>query len=1065
MEPVGQAQMPNVKSQKRALALTVMCALGLVAVVLAAVAVTSHYQIETRGMPSGFPGPIAYAGTPRWGVNVALEQYDDDALQRNLDAISTIGFSWVRQTFPWAKIEPEHGQFDWAPWDRIVSATGNLRLIAVLDTAPAWTQSLTSSLQYPPSNLADFARFAGKFARRYGDRVHFYQIWDEPNLGERWNGEVNPTAYAEMLRQAREAIRANDPDAIILLAGLAPTAENSRANMSDWLYLRRLYEVGAGQYFDIASGKPYGFSTSPNDRRVDAGVLNFSHIILMREEMVAHGDAGKPLWASHFGWNSLPTEWTGKPSAWGQVTEEYQASYTFNALERVEREWPWMGVMVLENWQPAASADDPRWGFAASDQHGRLRKVAGAFSKARCDAFWNCATPGIGYHPAAKPGFPDSENYGAGPAEFSPSQHWRFSELGADWSESGDRVTIQFLGTGLALHVRRAADRANFYIAVDGLPANALPRDSRGAFLQLIPPDIERASVDMLPVATRLPYGPHLAEIVAERGWNQWSLVGWSVQAELPAARRFQFALAGLMILGVLFAVGSVLAARRVAWGALGSAAAGVSARLGDAAHLALMAATTVVFYVSAWMTWGQQIPSAFRRLDEGTGVLAMLGLSALFYYSPWLFVTILSGLALFFLILLRLDLGLALAALVIPFYMLPRSLYERVFSMAEIVVVMCFVAWLFRNLGQVRAPWQGFRLSAMDWAAVAFVVVAIVSLFIAEYPKYALREFRVIVLEPAAFYLMFRTTVGQHGALSHNRTLWRIVDALMLAGLVVAVVGLIQYAFNINIITAEEGQHRLRSVYGSPNNVGLFLGRVLPVMVAIALLGRGRRRWLYGLGAVPVGLAIVLSFSKGALVLGVPVALLVIGALAGGQWLWAALAAIGAGGLAAIPILRTPRFQSLLDLTGGTSFFRVNVWHSAVLMVRDHPILGVGLDNFLYQYRGRYMFPAAWAEPNLSHPHNIVLDYAARLGLLGLAAGVWLQITFWREALPLRKLKDPLHRALAIGLMASMADFLAHGLVDASYFVVDLAYVFFITLAAVQALRALQTSMKGDLE
>jgi len=117
-----------------------------------------------------------------------------------------------------------------------------------------------------------------------------------------------------------------------------------------------------------------------------------------------------------------------------------------------------------------------------------------------------------------------------------------------------------------------------------------------------------------------------------------------------------------------------------------------------------------------------------------------------------------------------------------------------------------------------------------------------------------------------------------------------------------------------------------------------------------------------------------------------------------------------------------------------------------------------VGLDNFLYQYRGRYMFPDAWAEPELSHPHNIVLDYAARLGLLGLAAGVWLQVAFWRVAWPLRKLDDSFKRALAIGLMASMADFLAHGLVDAAFFVPDLAYVFFLTLAVVQALRTLDT-------
>jgi len=41
--------------------------------------------------------------------------------------------------------------------------------------------------------------------------------------------------------------------------------------------------------------------------------------------------------------------------------------------------------------------------------------------------------------------------------------------------------------------------------------------------------------------------------------------------------------------------------------------------------------------------------------------------------------------------------------------------------------------------------------------------------------------------------------------------------------------------------------------------------------------------------------------------------------------------------------------------------------------------------------------------------------------------------------------------------LMASMADFLAHGLVDAAFFVPDLAYVFFLTLAVTQALQALE--------
>ena len=68
-----------------------------------------------------------------------------------------------------------------------------------------------------------------------------------------------------------------------------------------------------------------------------------------------------------------------------------------------------------------------------------------------------------------------------------------------------------------------------------------------------------------------------------------------------------------------------------------------------------------------------------------------------------------------------------------------------------------------------------------------------------------------------------------------------------------------------------------------------------------------------------------------------------------------------------------------------------------------------------------------------------------------------------WRLALPLRRpadgsaarLSSPKsdlaettdRRALALGLMGSMVNFLAHGMVDASYFVIDLAFAFFLTL------------------
>jgi O-antigen ligase len=187
---------------------------------------------------------------------------------------------------------------------------------------------------------------------------------------------------------------------------------------------------------------------------------------------------------------------------------------------------------------------------------------------------------------------------------------------------------------------------------------------------------------------------------------------------------------------------------------------------------------------------------------------------------------------------------------------------------------------------------------------------------------------------------------------------------------------------------------------------------------------------------------------SRGALILGVPAALIVMGLLAGKRWRRLAIAVIILGALALVPLLQTPRFAGMFDPMRGTTGFRLALWHSAVGMIKDHPIFGVGLDNFLYAYRTRYVLPTAWEEFNLSHPHNVLMDFGARLGLLGLGVFLWHQARFWRRGLRVRKVDDLKYRALGLGLLGSMADFWAHGLVDASYFVIDLAFVYFMTSA-----------------
>jgi O-antigen ligase len=1059
--------------------LFLLCAVGLVISLFLIALVQGDRRQATRGIDPTLPEPIYGAGVSPLCVNVALHRLPEPnatALDQTLDRIGAAGFDWVRQTFPWAAIEPAPGAYDWEPWDALVQAitdhpTG-LALIAVLDTAPAWASGVPTEEwdATPPANPTDLARFAATFAARYGERIDVYQIWDEPNLSSHWGGrDVNPAGYATLLQAAAEAIRAADADgqATIVLAGLAPTIETGPRNVSELRYLSDLYDLGAAPYFDIVAGKPYGFDTDASDRRLGEAVLNFSRLVLLRESMVAHGDSDKAVWASHWGWNALPPDWTGKPSIWGQTDETTQADHTIAALERARREWPWAGALCLENWQPDAPLDDPRWGFALISQDGKPRPV---YQAIKTWASTNSA-------PTNPPGYYSAsiiERGEVGPAVGGVADYqgeWRFSDLGADVTDAGDQsVTIPFEGTDLGLRGRRGDYRAYLFVSIDGQPANALPHDGNTAYLVLSSPD-GQPQVTTIPVARGLDDSPHIAYITVERGWGQWPLVGWSVgwwpYADERGHRRL---LAGLGLLALACGVGALWSARQIHWRGAGRMLAATWRGLNDAAQVAVTATVTFTFWASAWLTWGQA-----RAAGTG-GLIATIATATLFYISPIFILSLLSLGLLAVLIILRLDLGLALVAFAAPFYLQSREMFVRAFSVVEIAVFLCLISWLIHQVLRARHRHGQYtmRLSllSLDWAMLSFVAVAFASLFVAEAQGVALREFRVIVLEPALLYLMLRTTRLDRQAR------WRIVDAFVLGAVGVALVGLYQYIFTADIITAEAGLRRLKSVYGSPNNVGLYLGRALPVLVAMMLFGQHRRRrWLYGVGVLFVAPAILLSFSKGALLFGVPASLLALGVLAGGRWLWATLAMLVAAALAAIPVLRTPRFTSVFDFQSGTSFFRLNLWRSTLDMIREHLWLGVGLDNFLYAYRGRYIRPEAWQEPNLSHPHNILLDYWSRLGVLGLATGLWMQAAFWRLALPLRRLASPVRlpaslstgqlasrsagrgarnldeRALALGLMASMVDFLAHGLVDNSYFLVDLAFAFCLTLALVVGL------------
>ena len=1017
------------------------------AILLAMGAIQARQDFLTRGIPDGLPEPIVGSGT-QVGVNVTLEQYDGPALDDNLAQIYAANFRYVKQSFYFNQ------DFDWDEADRLVTAVTDhsLTLIPLLDGNPA--------NNFAPISPDVFAAWAGDFASRYGRQIQYYIIWDEPNLTSHWGGQpVNPIEYAALLTAASTAIRAADPDARIVAAPLAPTIETGPMNLADPLYLQSLYEAGAADAFDIAAGKPYGFHTGPDDRAADSDRLNFSRAILLREVMVRNGDASQALWAGNWGWNSLPPDWNGAPSLWGQVTASQQTDWTAAALKRAQKEWPWMGVMFLENWEPNAPPDDPHWGFSIKEQaaSGQWRITPSPLHP------FTPAYPG--FHPA-RPDDP-AQVYSGG---------WRFSpEFGADISETGageppDSLTFTFWGTDVGLRVRRANFRARLYMTVDGRPANALPRDENGTMLILTAADPNEDYIATEPVAHNLEPGVHTLEIIAARGWDQWALNGFSVGYRPPDAGS-RWAMWGLGVTAVLALFFAFKNGKRADWGRLGETNLLVSyGRLQQKWRLIITGVTAALVALTGWLTWGQQAAGLYRRLGDGGQLALTAAAASLFYVAPSFFVYAAALVFLFILIYLHPAWGAALIVFAIPFYvnhanalsLLSKPILGYRFSAAEVFTLVTVAALAAKWPSGKVAKWRATsikslphpltpsppHLFAADYAALAFTAVATLSLLFTKRLDVATNEWRVVILEPALFYLILR------GARLTKREMWAILDAFVLGGLVVALYGLWQYGFDRDsLITAEGGLLRLRSIYGSPNNVALYLGRILPLLAAMGLMGtgNGRRRWLYTAAIIPIGLAVLLSFSKGGIFLGLPAAFLFIfwqWQRGNGRQTWPWLVGFGAAGTAVLLLAQQiPQLAGRLNLTGATGVFRLNLWRASLNMIADHPFFGVGLDNFLYAYRGRYILDAAWREPNLNHPHNIVLDFATRLGLLGLISGGWLVWQLGRALRQARQKVTAVWQPVIIGLGGALVAMLAHGLVDHSFFLVDLAFAFYLLL------------------
>lgn len=195
--------------------------------------------------------------------------------------------------------DPSWIGYNWQRWDEIVqlATQAGIQLVPMVVYTPAWAADATLAQPVepntPPASPQYFADFLTAAAARYQGRIHYWELWNEPDFTTHtWNGTLQQ--YVDLvLKPGYLAVKQVDANARVLLGGLA-----GDTNMN------AMYAAGAKPYFDIANFHAYFPASQGIATAVD-------HV---ESAMHANGDDAKPIWLSEFGMVTHPSLTNGDPS-------------------------------------------------------------------------------------------------------------------------------------------------------------------------------------------------------------------------------------------------------------------------------------------------------------------------------------------------------------------------------------------------------------------------------------------------------------------------------------------------------------------------------------------------------------------------------------------------------------------------------------------------------------------------------------------------------------------------------------------------------------------------------
>lgn len=242
----------------------------------------------------------------------------------------------------------------------------------------------------------------------------------------------------------------------------------------------------------------------------------------------------------------------------------------------------------------------------------------------------------------------------------------------------------------------------------------------------------------------------------------------------------------------------------------------------------------------------------------------------------------------------------------------------------------------------------------------------------------------------------------------------------------------------------------RSRSTFGSATFLGGYLTLILPISIRLFFDGN---RALFGVAATLAAAALITTQTRGAWI-GAAAAIMVLAVMERSRIRANLRPFAVAGGLFTaillILVIFTPvgARASIADIGAGTARGRLVQWELTLDMIADRPLLGWGPDTYILAFPRYISAEFERVAGRIAIPdraHNSLLDLTSTIGLLGLAAYIWVLFTVFRT----RK-RDP----VTVAITAALAGYLTQMLFAFPVADIDFIFWLFAGMAAATAVR-----------